>query len=117
MPHFPYSTGKVRAPRVRAQGERVLLCADGSKINCKLHTFSPTGGLVQMDGTVAETLAEIEMRTVYGTICGLVQILPPQKDPKWRAFSFVALSDESHARLCMALTAMKNDVPQPRRDL
>ena len=113
MPHFPYSSGNVRAPRVRAQGERVMFCADGRQVSGKLHTFSPTGGLVQMDGKVDETLVEIELRTLYGTIRGLVQILPPQKDPHWRAFSFVALSDESHARLCMALTAMRSDVPQP----
>lgn len=113
MPHFPYSNRKVRAPRVRAQGERVLFCAEGKQINGKLHTFSPTGGLAEVETVIEETLAEIELRTLYGNIKGLVQVLPVREGPRWTAFSFVALSDDDHSRLCAALTAMRTDVPQP----
>jgi hypothetical protein len=110
MAHFPQPHPSVRAPRVRVpNNESVNFSVEGRRIPAVLHEVSATGGLVQLDVTVAAgSLVELKMQSKSGPITGLVELLPVRKrlSGKMQPFRFVALDEQDHERLASVLREM-----------
>jgi len=103
MAHFPQPHTKVRAPRVRVTGGKLIKFCLGSKhVPAMLEVISLTGGRVSMArGLRPGTLAEAFMATSAGPVTGVAELLAmrPQGKAVAQAFRFLALSDNDYSRL------------------
>ena len=110
MSYFPHSHARVRAPRVRVPNkEPVIFSIENKRIAGVLQKLSLTGGLAQVTKCPeGPTLAQINLNTISGPVCGLIEFLRPQK--KWDGyllpFRFIALDEIDQARLKKTLHVM-----------
>ncbi|MFZ3339498.1 MAG: hypothetical protein WA213_01355 [Terriglobales bacterium] len=119
MTHFPQPDASRRAPRVHLNGSTpaAILVEGGGRARAKLQSISVTGGLLQLQSELATgDFVEIAFPTRSGPVHGMAEMLQPVRKPKARTqvqpptkpaclqpFRFVALGDQDHHKLSMAL--------------
>jgi hypothetical protein len=111
MSHFPQSNVNQRSPRVQLHGSvaAAVMAEGGQRASAKLQSISVTGGLLQLQHELsAGDFVEIAFHTQSGAIHGMAEMLHPARKFQsacFQAFRFIALGDDDHSRLRMALEA------------
>jgi hypothetical protein len=79
----------------------------GQRERAKLQSISMNGGLLQLQQELATgDFVEIAFHTRSGAICGMAEMLRPTRKFQTaclQPFRFVALADDDHRKLSMAL--------------
>src|SRR5450756_1593280 len=111
MTHFPQSDVNQRSPRVQLHGSvaAAVMADGGQRASAKLQSISVTGGLLQLQHELSTgDFVEIAFHTQSGAICGMAEMLHPTRKFQsacFQPFRFIALGDDDHSRLRMALDA------------
>ena len=112
MTQFPQSNPAKPAPRVTLQ-ESVLVAirVEGTpSLRAKLHEISVTGGLLILAKPLDQgEFVEVAFQTSEGSVHGMAELLQVKVESKTgcvQAFRFIALDDEAHNKLCMALQSL-----------
>lgn len=111
MTHFPQPHAKQRSPRIQLNGSvgAAIHAESGQRERAKLQTISITGGLLELQRALAAgDFVEIAFHTKEGAVHGMAEMLPPvQKFQSacLQPFRFIALGDDDHRRLRMAVTS------------
>ena len=109
MTHFPQPHPTRRATRVQLGGTvpAAIRLDDGQRMRGKLQTISTTGGLLNLGQPLSDgDFVEIAFQTRSGPVQGMAEMLSPlNKFTKGclQPFRFIALGDEDHRKLRMAL--------------
>jgi len=109
MSHFPQTDANRRAPRIQLNGSisAAIHVETGQRARAKLQSISITGGLLRMQGALAAgDFIEIAFHTREGPIHGMAEMLAPARklaSACLQPFRFVALGDDDHRKLRMAL--------------
>jgi hypothetical protein len=109
MSHFPQSDANRRAPRVNLNGtvSAAIQAEGGQRARAKLQSLSITGGLLQMTHELSTgDFVEIAFHTRSGPIHAMAEMLQPThkyQSACLQPFRFVALGDDDHRKLRMAL--------------
>jgi hypothetical protein len=86
-----------------------VMADGGQRASAKLQSISVTGGLLQLQHELAAgDFVEIAFHTQSGAIHGMAEMLHPARKFQsacYQPFRFIALGDEDHERLRMALEA------------
>jgi hypothetical protein len=112
MSHFPQTDANRRAPRVQLGGTiaAAIHGEGGQHARARLKSLSITGGLLQMQRELsAGEFIEIAFHTRSGPIHGMAEMLPPTRKFEsacLQPFRFIALGDEDHRKLRMALESV-----------
>jgi len=108
MAHFPQNANQ-RSARVELNGSiaAAVLAQGGQKAGAKLQSISINGGLLQLQHVLSPgDFVEIAFHSRSGPIHGMAEMLPPTRKFQsicFQPFRFIALADEDHRRLRMAL--------------
>ena len=111
MTHFPQANPAKPAPRVKLQ-ESVLVAirVEGAQVRAKLHEISVTGGLLILAKPLDQgEFVEVAFQTSEGSVHGMAEILQAKLESRTgcvQPFRFVALDDEAHNKLRMALQTL-----------
>jgi hypothetical protein len=111
MTLFPQPNASQRSPRVQLNGSvaAAILDQSGQRARAKLQSISLTGGLLLMQHELSNgDFVEIAFHTRTGAIHGMAEMLQPMRKFQsvcLQPFRFVALGDEDHRNLRMALDA------------
>lgn len=111
MTHFPQPNPTQRAPRIQLNGSvaAAVRAESGHKARGKLQSLSITGGLLQMPQELSTgDFVEIAFHTRSGPVQGMAEMLRPLRKFKsacLQPFRFIALGDDDHRKLRMALDA------------
>ena len=111
MTHFPQPHPSRRAPRVQL-GDSVpaaVLLDDGNRTRGKLQSISTTGGMLHLTGALRNgDFVEVTFETKSGRVQGMAEMLNPRKlsEGCYQPFRFIALSDDDHKRLRLALDSV-----------
>jgi len=113
MTHFPRPHASRRSPRVQlgANVPAAIRRDDGKRTRAKLQTISVTGGLLEIAGAFEEgDFVEIAFQTRSGPVQGMAEMLYPRSaaDGWVQPFRFIALEDEDHQKLRMALESVRD---------
>jgi hypothetical protein len=109
MTHFPQIDSSRRSPRVQLNGSvaAAVRAEGGQQARAKLHSISITGGLLQMAQEFSTgDFVEIAFQTRTGAVHGMAEMLQPFRKFQstcLQPFRFVALDDDDHSKLLMAL--------------
>jgi hypothetical protein len=109
MTYFPQPHPANRERRVKIGGSvPVAIRLEGThSVQGKLHELSATGGLLGLSKAFERgDFAEVVFQTSKGTVHGMAELLVARRESTsgcLQPFRFVALDDESHTRLRMAL--------------
>jgi len=109
MTHFPQANANQRSPRVQLNGSvaAAILADGGQRARAKLQSISITGGLLQLQQALsAGDFVEIAFHTRAGAVHGMAEMLQPMRKFQsacLQPFRFIALGDEDHRKLRMAL--------------
>lgn len=109
MTHFPQSNANQRSPRVQLNGSvgAAILAESGVRARAKLQSISITGGLLQLQAELSTgDFVEIAFHTRAGAVHGMAEMLQPMRKFQsacLQPFRFIALGDEDHRKLRMAL--------------
>jgi hypothetical protein len=109
MTHFPQPNSIKRATRVKLGGSvPVAIRSEGSgTVRAKLHVLSATGGLIVLAKPLEPgDFVAVTLQTSQGAVRGMAEILQPTRQSTsgcLQPFRFVALDDEDHTRLRMAM--------------
>lgn len=112
MTHFPQPHPTRRATRIQLGGTvpAAIRLDDGQRTRGKLQTISATGGLLLLGQPLSQgDFVEIAFQTRSGPVQGMAEMLSPlQKFTKGvlQPFRFIALGDDDHRRLRMALDSV-----------
>jgi hypothetical protein len=107
--YFPQPNPAKRASRVKLGNSVVIaIRSEGSEsVRAKLHELSDTGGLLVLSKAFEQgAFVEVAFETSQGTVHGMAELLLPRCESTsgcLQPFRFVALDDEDHTRLRMAL--------------
>lgn len=125
MTHFPQPNPAKRASRVKLNGSVVvvILLEGNEPVRAKLHALSATGGLLALARAFEQgEFVEVAFQTSKGTIHGMAEMLTSRCESTsgcLQPFRFVALDDEDHTRLRMALESILDQtligVPSSKR--
>src|ERR1035438_2046131 len=116
MSHFPQANAKRRSPRVLLKGSvaAAVLAEGGERERAKLQTISINGGRLQLQHELSTgDFVEVAFQTRAGTICGMAEMLnPTQKHQSacLQPFRFIALADDDHRKLRMALDSARDRI-------
>jgi hypothetical protein len=127
MPHFPQNNATRRSPRIQLNGSitAAVLAEGGQRARAKLQSISVNGGLLQLPHELTPgDFVEIAFHTRAGAIHGMAEMLNPTRKYQsacLQAFRFIAIGDDDHRRLRMALESAADrrflgaiaDQPQP----
>jgi len=123
MTHFPQPTSNQRAPRIQLNGSvaAAIRAESGQKARAKLQSISLNGGLLQMPQELSTgDFVEIAFHTRSGPIHGMAEMLQPVRKFKsacLQPFRFIALGDDDHRKLRLALdSARDHSVTDPLTD-
>ena len=112
MTHFPQSQSQRRAPRIQLGGAvpAIVMLEDGQRAKGNLQTVSVTGGLLHLTHSLAQgDFVEVAFQMQTGAVRGMAEMLPPIARAKSgntrQAFRFIALGDDDHRALRMAVDA------------
>jgi len=108
MAHFPHADANRRAPRIRLNGSVwAAVHAESGQARAKLQSISITGGLLQLQRELSTgDFVEIAFHTRSGPIRGMAEMLQPTskfQSACYQPFRFIALGDDDHRKLRMAL--------------
>jgi len=109
MTHFPQPNASDRAPRIQLNGSvaAAIRSEGGERARAKLQSLSITGGLLQMPTELsAGDFVEIAFHTRSGPVHAMAEMLKPVRKFQsacLQPFRFIALGDEDHRKLRMAL--------------
>ena len=109
MTHFPQTDAHRRAPRLQLNGavSAAIHAEGGQRARAKLQSISITGGLLQVQHELSTgDFVEIAFHSQSGPIYGMAEMLQPTRKLQTaclQPFRFVALGDEDHRKLRMAL--------------
>ena len=112
MTHFPQPHPTRRAARVQLGGSvlAAIRFDDGQRSRGKLYSISVTGGLLKLAKPFGEgDFVEIAFQTKIGTVIGMAEMLSPTRkatDGTLQPFRFIALGDDDHRNLRMALLSV-----------
>jgi hypothetical protein len=123
MTHFPQTNSSRRSPRVQLNGSvaAAIRAEGGQRARAKLQSISITGGLLQLPVELSSgDFVEIAFHTRTGAIHGMAEMLQPVRKFQsacLQPFRFVALGDDDHRKLRMALdTALDRSFLDPVSD-
>jgi hypothetical protein len=123
MTHFPQSNANQRSPRVQLNGSvgAAILAESGQRARAKLQSISITGGLLQLQQELSTgDFVEIAFHTRAGAVHGMAEMLQPMRKFQsacLQPFRFIALGDDDHRKLRMALdTALDRSFLDPVSD-
>jgi len=109
MTHFPQTNPQRRAPRIQL-GDTVSALVkfdDGQRAKARLQTVSLTGGMLRLAKALEEGgFVEVAFQTQSGPVHGMAEMLYPRRTLAQgilQPFRFVALEDEDHRNLRMAV--------------
>jgi hypothetical protein len=111
MTHFPQTDANRRAPRLQLHGSvaAAIHAEGGQRARAKLQSISITGGLLQVQHELSTgDFVELAFHSRSGPIYAMAEMLPPTRKFQTaclQPFRFVALGDEDHRKLRMALDA------------
>jgi len=109
MTHFPQNNPIRRSPRVQLNGSvaAAIRAEGGQRARARLQSISITGGMLQLPVELsAGDFVEIAFHTRSGAVHGMAEMLQPVRKFQsacLQPFRFVALADEDHRKLRMAL--------------
>jgi hypothetical protein len=109
MSHFPQTTAKRRSPRVQLNGSiaAAITAEGGRRARAKLQSISVNGGLLELQAELSTgDFVEIAFHTRSGAIHGMAEMLQPTRKFQsacLQPFRFIALADDDHRKLRMAL--------------
>lgn len=112
MAHFPQPHPTRRAARVQLGGsvQAAIRFDDGQRSRGKLYSISVTGGLLKLAKPFSQgDFVEIAFQTKIGTVIGMAEMLSPTcqaTDGTLQPFRFIALGDDDHRNLRMALQSV-----------
>jgi hypothetical protein len=113
MTHFPRPNPTRRAPRVQLGGSvaAAIQLDDGERARAHLKTISTTGGVLHIGQALEDgNLVEIAFQTRSGPVHAMAEMLHPTRKVVeggiLQPFRFIALGDDDHRKLHMALTAV-----------
>lgn len=112
MTHFPQPHPSRRAARVQLGGSvpAAIRFDDGQRTRGKLFSISLTGGLLKLAKPLSEgDFVEIGFQTKVGPVIGMAEMLSPTRkvtDGTMHPFRFIALGDDDHRNLRMALQSV-----------
>ena len=119
MTHFPQPSNH-RAPRVQLNGSvaAAVMSEGGRRDRAKLQSISITGGMLQLQQQLgAGDFVEIAFHTRSGAVHAMAEMLQPVRKYQsacLQPFRFIALGDDDHRKLRMALdTALDRSVLDP----
>jgi hypothetical protein len=109
MSHFPRNTASERSHRVQLNGSiaAALTAEGGQRARAKLQSISVNGGLLELPRELSTgDFIEITFHTKTGAVHGMAEMLEPARKFKsscFQPFRFIALADDDHRKLRMAL--------------
>ena len=109
MTHFPLNNSQQRSPGVKLNGSvaAAVIADGGDKARAKIQSISINGGLLQLPHELsAGDFVEIAFHTRSGSIRGMAEMLQPTRKFQsacMQPFRFIALEDDDHRKLSMAL--------------
>ena len=112
MAHFPQPHPTRRAARVQLGGSvpAAIRFDDGQRSRGKLYSISVTGGLLKLAKPFSQgDFVEIAFQTKIGTVIGMAEMLSPTRqatDGTLQPFRFIALGDDDHRNLRLALQSV-----------
>ncbi|HYL12321.1 MAG TPA: PilZ domain-containing protein [Terriglobales bacterium] len=112
MTYFPQPNPAKRARRVKLPGSvAVAIRSEGGQpVRAKLHQLSATGGLLLLPKALEQgDFVEVAFQTSQGIVRGMAELLAARAESKsgcLQPFRFVALGDEDHTKLRMALQSL-----------
>jgi len=112
MTHFPQPHPTKRAARVQLGGSvlAAIRFDDGQRSRGKLYSISVTGGLLKLAKPLSQgDFVEIGFQTKVGSVIGMAEMLSPTRkatDGTLQPFRFIALGDDDHRNLRMALQSV-----------
>jgi hypothetical protein len=112
MTHFPQANSERRAPRIQLGGSvpALVMLEDGQRAKGKLQTISTTGGLLRLAKSLSQgDFVEVAFQTQSGPVHGMAEMLSPMRnlnDGVLQPFRFVALEDDHHRALRMAVDSV-----------
>src|SRR5215831_2230038 len=112
MTHFPQPHPTRRSARVQLGGSvlAAIRFDDGQRTRGKLFSISLTGGLLKLAKPLSEgDFVEIGFQTKVGPVIGMAEMLSPTRkatDGTMHPFRFIALGDDDHRNLRMALQSV-----------
>ena len=113
MTYFPQSNPAKPATRLKLGGSIVVVVRSegGSQpVRAKLHELSATGGLLVLSRALEQgAFVEVAFQTSLGRVQGMAELLSPRQESTsgcLQPFRFVALDDDDHTRLRMAMESL-----------
>jgi PilZ domain len=112
MTHFPQVHPQRRSPRIQLGGSipALVLLEDGQRAKAKLQTISVTGGLLRLPKSLSEgDFVEVAFQIQGGPVRGMAEMLSPVQAASaasLQPFRFVALGDDDHRTLRMAVDSV-----------
>jgi len=112
MTHFPQVHPQKRSPRIQLGGSvpALVMLEDGQRAKGKLQTISVTGGLLRLARSLTQgDFVEVAFHTQTGPVRGMAEMLSPVRaasDGSLQPFRFVALGDDDHRALRMAVDSV-----------
>jgi hypothetical protein len=109
MSHFPQTNPNRRSPRVQLNGSiaAAVTAQGGQRARAKLQSISFNGGLLELQHELsAGDFVEIAFHSRSGPIYGMAEMLHPTckfQTACLQPFRFIALADDDHRKLRMAL--------------
>jgi hypothetical protein len=112
MTHFPQVHPQRRSPRIQLSGSvlALIVLEDGQHTKAKLQTISITGGLLRIARSLSQgDFVEVAFQIQGGSIRGMAEMLSPvraAREGSLQPFRFVALGDDDHRALRMAVDSV-----------
>jgi hypothetical protein len=112
MTHFPQAHPQRRSPRIQLGGSvpALVMLEDGQRAKAKLQTISVTGGLLRLARALSQgDFVEVAFHIQGGAVRGMAEMLSPVRaasDGSLQPFRFVALGDDDHRALRMAVDSV-----------
>ena len=113
MTYFPQLNPAAPAKRLKLAGSVVVAIrseGDSQPVRAKLHELSATGGLLVLSNALEQgAFVEVAFQTSRGRVRGMAELLSPRRESTsgcLQAFRFVALDDQDHTRLRMAMESL-----------
>ena len=116
MTHFPQPHSTQRAPRVKLSGSVLVAIRvhGANSVRAKLHELSATGGLlILVKPLQTGDFVDIAFQTSNGAVQAMAEILDPRLKVGsgcLQPFRFIALEDDAHRSLWMALESLQDRI-------
>jgi len=112
MTHFPQVNPQRRSPRIQLGGSvpALVMLENGQRAKGKLQTISVTGGLLRLARSLSQgDFVEVAFQISGGPVRGMAEMLNPVRaasEGSLQPFRFVALGDDDHRALRMAVDSV-----------